>query len=146
MLPPEATYQFRQLIDQSSSALQIVHREVSFSVAASPVGGVLYTVPNDRVLILGAFNCIAQGGGAQIAQSMSGRIAGDIGNPLEFATEPIQAVGAGTQLRLTWSGQIFCPPGATIEVNAQFSAAAVANTVTGRCFGVSIPRANIAQG
>lgn len=151
MIPPELTYQFSALKDVSGALLSIVLRRGDTSTTAATVNELLYTVPNDKILILSAASVQANPGTGQTAELATLRIveenAATSGAGYTFARAPdVQNATANIKIALTWCGEVWVSPGEQVVVRGVFDAGTNANQVVSSIAGVTIPRGNVQQG
>ncbi len=144
MLVPELTYQYAQLKDLAGGSLLLLNRNATFSDSATAVGGTLYTVPNDKILIVSSITVLLLPGATQTAIRV-GVSLGFEGTALLRGPEIANAV-ADTIIMVNWSGAAWIAPGEPLLTTGVFDAGANSNRVDLDLIGALVPRGNVQQG
>ena len=141
MFFPEVLYRLSKR-DEQVTWLDPVASRISATLAGiNPVA--IYTVPNDRVLVLTAA-CIeaTPGVGQNILLKVLHTRPPTGGTNVTFRSDYV-AGGVGVQQGMDWDGEIAVPPSWTVNGNVLFNAGAVASTATLMMHGLLIPVGNI---
>lgn len=142
MIGPELAYAFAKPQDTVGGTLAIVAREVNAGASAAQIDSTLYTVPQDKVLVISSLNATLTPGAAQIARFGAFRI--NVGTIIELFTGPeIENATANRVVNLWWTGEVWMPPGSALEFRGTFDAGAALNNSFSRVTGNLIPRGNV---
>ena len=143
MRVPELTYGFSQLKDTAGGILELWCRKGQSDDSATTVANDLYTVPDDKILVLTAMALRLNPGAGQIAISATAVACEGV----EFFRGPYPVnVSVDFDVLMHWSGELWVPPGETLRATGTFDAATVSNQIRFSAFGFIIPRGNVQQG
>lgn len=143
MIVPELVYNFSALKDVSGGLVEICRRRVDVSDTNENVEGTLFSVPNDKILIVVAANLRAIPGATQTAEIGFLKITENSVDQPVWSLPELDNATADRPLNVNFSGQLWCPPGADFNCQGIFDAGVASNRVIGRMFGLVIPRGNI---
>ena len=144
MFFPEQLYLLSQKDQQVSWLEPLVLRD-SFTDVGDPITRLLYRVPQGRVLLLQNLAARADAGAAQNILNLTfDAVPLWSANPIIIKSGDARQSALGTpNAAIDWSGSILIPAQYTLRLTADWSAAAVANSLDIGVMGLLIPQGNL---
>jgi hypothetical protein len=133
--------------DAGSQQLGVVWREASAGNAVDTTLGVsIYTVPNDKCLVLTNMTSRIRPGAAQTRTRTRFMADPPAGNTrYDFLTDT-QALAGGVWSSPNWQGEVIVPGGWRVRVETDFSSAVAQNNIEAEIHGYLIPRGTFVFG
>lgn len=143
MILPEACYNFSEK-DLRGIFAEFVTEDASSSVASASIQATIYTVPNDRLLIVQSLMAYATPGAAQNAVRILLGMVDRNGRNIVLSM-PEKNVGATVELIATvLPVELVIPQGSLLYCQGDFNAGAAANSVAAYMTGWLVPRGGVA--
>lgn len=149
MIVPEITYAFQRGKDLAAGTFDVILRR-AFATNGQFISAIVYTVPQDRALILTSASIDAD---SITASEFPRRLRLQL-RPIAGSANPVFDIGQkhytsaftqALQQSYSWSGQVVCPPGSELLGRVAFDTVQVSHAMAINITGISIPRANIQQ-
>jgi len=133
--------------DEQVTQLELYFDRYAFSDTAALVGDVLFTTPNNRILVLTRTSIAMTAGAAQnpLYSILDYTAADGSGPNIELSVRTWTATtGTNVCLHETQGGPVYVPPSSRLTLTGAFSAGVNANSVVVNMQGFYIPRGTIA--